>query len=42
MLKFLDWAFKNGGKIATELEYVPLPPKVQDVVRATWMNEIKN
>lgn len=42
VLKFLDWAFKNGGKIATELEYVPLPPKVQDVVRATWMNEIKN
>ena len=26
VLKFYDWAFKNGQKMAEELDYVPLPP----------------
>ena len=25
VLKFFDWAFKNGEKMAEELDYVPLP-----------------
>ena len=25
VLKFFDWAFKNGQKMADELDYVPLP-----------------
>ena len=25
VLKFFDWAFKNGQKILIELDYVPLP-----------------
>ena len=25
VLKFFDWAFKNGQKMAEELDYVPLP-----------------
>ena len=24
-LKFFDWAYKNGGKMAADLDYVPLP-----------------
>ena len=24
-MKFFDWAFKNGQKMAEELDYVPLP-----------------
>ena len=24
-LKFFDWAYRNGGKMAAELDYVPLP-----------------
>lgn len=35
-LKFFDWAFKNGEKLALDLDYVPLPTKVQDMVRASW------
>jgi phosphate transport system substrate-binding protein len=35
-LKFFDWAFKNGDKLALELEYVPLPASVKDKVRASW------
>ncbi|WP_376985921.1 phosphate ABC transporter substrate-binding protein PstS [Bosea sp. R86505] len=35
-LKFVDWAFKNGDKLALDLEYVPLPANVKDQVRASW------
>jgi phosphate transport system substrate-binding protein len=41
VIKFFDWAYKNGGKQATDLQYVPLPAAVQDAVRASWKAEIK-
>ncbi|HZH52390.1 MAG TPA: phosphate ABC transporter substrate-binding protein PstS [Microvirga sp.] len=41
-LKFFDWAFKNGETMAAELDYVALPPQVQDLVRSTWQAEIKD
>jgi phosphate transport system substrate-binding protein len=40
VLKFMDWAYANGGAIATGLEYIPLPKAVQDTVRAAWRKEI--
>jgi len=41
VMSFFDWAYKNGGKQALDLEYVPLPEAVQDAVRASWRAEIK-
>ncbi|MCA3239857.1 MAG: phosphate ABC transporter substrate-binding protein PstS [Rubrivivax sp.] len=35
-LKFFEWAFNNGDGMATELEYVPLPAAVKDLVRREW------
>jgi phosphate transport system substrate-binding protein len=35
-LKFFDWAYSNGDKMATELEYVPLPDAVKALVRKQW------
>jgi phosphate transport system substrate-binding protein len=35
-LKFFDWAFVNGDKMATELEYVSLPDSVETLVRRAW------
>ncbi|MFN3860416.1 MAG: phosphate ABC transporter substrate-binding protein PstS [Roseateles sp.] len=35
-LKFFDWAYSNGDKIADELDYVPLPASVKDLVRKHW------
>ena len=35
-LKFFDWAFNNGDKMSTELEYVPLPESVEALVRREW------
>jgi len=40
-LKFFDWAYKNGGKMASELDYVPLPDPLIKQVRATWKSQIK-
>jgi phosphate transport system substrate-binding protein len=40
-LKFFDWAYKNGGKMAAELDYVPLPEPLVQQVRATWKAQIK-
>jgi phosphate transport system substrate-binding protein len=40
-LKFFDWAYKNGGKMAAELDYVPLPDNLIQQVRSTWKTQIK-
>ena len=40
VLKWVDWAYNNGGPIATQLEYIPLPKAVQDNVRASWKTSI--
>jgi len=36
VVKFFDWAFKNGDNKAKELVYVPLPVSLKDKVRAYW------
>ena len=41
VMKFFDWAFTNGSKLAEDLEYIPLPKAVQDAVRAAWKSEVK-
>ena len=35
-LKFFNWAYENGDKTATELDYVPMPASVKDLVRKQW------
>ena len=35
-LKFFDWAFANGDKMAADLDYVPMPDAVKAQVRKTW------
>jgi len=40
-LKFFDWAYKNGGAMAAELDYVPLPSTLINQVRVTWKSSIK-
>jgi phosphate transport system substrate-binding protein len=37
-LKFFDWAYANGDKMAEELEYVPLPSAVKELARKEWGN----
>ncbi len=35
-LKFFAWAFKDGGAMASDLDYVPLPAPLIAQVQATW------
>jgi len=41
-VKFFDWAFKNGGKSAVELDYVPLPDSVVKLVQDSWKANLKD
>ncbi|MEO8526139.1 MAG: phosphate ABC transporter substrate-binding protein PstS [Caldimonas sp.] len=41
-LKFFDWAYTNGDKMADELEYVPLPVSVKELARKSWAANIKD
>jgi len=36
VVKFFDWAFKNGDNKAKELVYVPLPKSLKDKIGAYW------
>ena len=36
VIKFFDWAFSKGNQLALDLDYVPLPEKVQSQIRADW------
>ncbi|MGQ3166921.1 MAG: phosphate ABC transporter substrate-binding protein PstS [Hydrogenophaga sp.] len=40
VLKFFDWAFKNGKGMAAELDYVPLPDSLTAQIRSKVWTEI--
>lgn len=41
VLKFFDWAFRNGRKMSEELDYVHLPIALQDQIRQRVWSQIK-
>ena len=42
VLKFFDWSLKNGGKMADELDYVPMPAHVVKMIQANWKSQLKD
>jgi phosphate transport system substrate-binding protein len=42
VLKFFDWAYKNGGAMATELDYVAMPTPVVKLVQDAWKLQLKD
>jgi phosphate transport system substrate-binding protein len=42
VLRFFNWAYAKGGKLAEELDYVPMPGNVVNAVRKLWVSEIKD
>jgi phosphate transport system substrate-binding protein len=36
VLKFFDWSYKNGGKMADDLDYVPLPDALVKLIHGAW------
>ena len=35
-LKFFEWAYKSGDKTASDLDYVPMPEAVKNVIYQSW------
>jgi phosphate transport system substrate-binding protein len=42
VLKFFDWAYTNGSPMAAQLDYVPLPENVQNLIRKAWKTQIRD
>lgn len=42
VLKFFDWALRNGQKMAAELDYVPLPENVVKLIADDWKAQVKD
>jgi phosphate transport system substrate-binding protein len=40
-LKFFEWAFANGQKMAQELDYIPMPDSVVVLIKKEWADKIK-
>ena len=40
--KFFKWSFEKGGKMAEELDYIPMPDSVVKQVEKTWTADIKS
>ena len=41
-IKFFKWAFAKGGKMAEELDYIPMPDSVIKLIDKTWSVDIKS
>ena len=42
VLKFFAWSYKNGGKAAEVLDYVPMPKAVVKMVENTWKKVLRD
>jgi len=42
VLKFFDWAYTHGDKLASDLDYVPLPESLVKMIHTAWQTQIKN
>jgi phosphate transport system substrate-binding protein len=42
VLKFFDWAYKDGDKLALDLDYIPMPDAVVALIHAEWKGKIKD
>ena len=42
VLKFFDWAYASGDKMAESLDYIPMPDAVVKLIHKAWAKEIKD
>ena len=40
-LKFFNWSYTNGQKMAETLDYVPMPANVVEMIEKTWSADMK-
>jgi phosphate transport system substrate-binding protein len=39
-LKFFTYAFDKGGSMAQDLDYIPMPASVVDLIKKAWAADI--
>ncbi len=42
VMKFFDWAYANGDKMASDLDYIPMPDKVVKLIQTAWKTQVKD
>lgn len=42
VMKFFEWSFANGGKLASDLDYVPLPQSLTKQISGVWASQVKD
>ena len=40
VMKFFDWCYKDGSKIAVQLDYIPMPPPVVSLIETAWKKNV--
>ena len=42
VLKFFDWAYTHGERLAQQLDYVPMPEAVVRLIQTHWKSDLKD
>jgi len=42
VVKYLDWSYKNGVQMASELDYIAMPDSVVKMIEAAWKSNLKD
>jgi phosphate transport system substrate-binding protein len=42
VLRFFEWSFKNGAKMAADLDYVPMPDPIVKMIQSAWKTQVKD
>ncbi len=42
VLKFFEWAYTEGDKMALELDYIPMPENVVKLIQNAWKTQVKD
>jgi phosphate transport system substrate-binding protein len=42
VLKFFDWAYSKGDRLAQELDYVPMPDGVVRLIQSNWKSQLRD
>ena len=42
VLKFFDWAYANGDGMAKQLDYVPMPDAVVNLIKNEWRSSLRD
>jgi phosphate transport system substrate-binding protein len=42
VLKFFEWAYQDGDRMALELDYIPMPDAVVKLIQSAWKSQIKD